>query len=297
MADTIRLLLDWKLDAKHAIFVEAAEQGFYADCGLEVELKEPASKSVDALGQLLQGEAELAINYPHNIMAEIERCPHIVSIGALVKKNTEGLLSLAAGAITKPGDLTGRRVGLGPSPVSLAQLEVFCAENGLSRDALEVVTVGFDGEKLLLAGEIDALDAVAYAIPRTERKGRAVNFLPFAQYGVPDSPFLVFAAAGSWVGAHSGVVRDFLDATARGFEKVSAWDIDAWRRYVKRIPGREAEEEQAVWKSIRPLILGEGKLFEQDLSALQGLKTILQENKLAAAGIYLEEIFLNEYIP
>ncbi len=124
-----------------------------------------------------------------------------------------------------------------------------------------------------------------------------MNFLPFAHYGVADPPLLVFAAAGPWVAVHSGVVRDFLDATARGLEEVSAWDVDAWRRYVERIPGREAEEEQAVWESISPLILGEGKLFEHDLSALQGLKKILQENKLAAAGICLEEIFLNEYIP
>ena len=48
----LRLLLDWTLDAKHALFVEAGKRGFYREQGIELEIMEPAQKSSMALERL-----------------------------------------------------------------------------------------------------------------------------------------------------------------------------------------------------------------------------------------------------
>ncbi|MBN1837295.1 MAG: ABC transporter substrate-binding protein [Spirochaetales bacterium] len=297
MPERLRVLLDWKLDAKHAVFVEGRDSGDYARRGLEVELVEPAAKSIQALQILHSGAVELAINYPHNLLLSREDYPGLVSVGALVRHNPEGILSLAARPVAAPADLRGRSVGIGPSPVSRAQFEVFCQANGIDRDSMRVVTVGFEGEELLLSGRIDALDGVAYAIARTRRKGHEVAFLPYAGFGIPDSPFLVFAARREWAEANAPAVRDFLEVSAAAFRRVCAWGRAEWGRYATGIPGREAEEEREVWEATRPLIEGSGRLFEHDLEALAGLQRILRERGLPAPKVEPAEIFWNRFVP
>jgi putative hydroxymethylpyrimidine transport system substrate-binding protein len=297
VAERVRLLLDWKLDAKHALFLEGLQRGAYAREGIALELVEPAAKSIQGLERLALGQVELAINYPHNLLLSADRYPGLLSAGALVCRNPEGLLSLEARPARSPGELSGRRVGIGPSPVSRAQFEVFCRANGLGSADLEVVTVGFEGEELLLAGSIDALDAVAYAIARTERKGHRVCFLPYARYGIPDSPFLVFAARAEWAEAHAELLQAFFRVTAEGFRRVCAWQAAEWAAYAGAIPGRNGEEERAVWLATRPLIHAEQRLFLQDLAALRGLERILREHGLLAAPADLGALFPDRYLP
>jgi len=297
VAEPLRLLLDWKLDAKHALFAEGLQRGAYARAGIALELIEPQAKSIQALELLHRGQAELAINYPHNLLLSAGRYPGLLSAGALVQRNPEGLLSLEARPVRDPAGLSGRRVGIGPSPVSRAQFEVFCRANRVQRESLQVLTVGFDGEELLLSGAIEALDAVAYAVARTQRKGHPVCFLPYARYGIPDSPFLVFAARADWAGARIGLLRSFFRVTAESFARVSAWGPAQWAAYAGPIPGRNGEEEQAVWQATRPLILGEGRLFAQEPAALARLQCILLESGLLDRPVPLGEMFPDRFLP
>jgi putative hydroxymethylpyrimidine transport system substrate-binding protein len=296
MPERLRIQLDWKPDAKHALFSEGMARGAYAAAGIDLELAEPAAKSIEGLALLARGEAELSINYPHNLLLSAGQYPGLLSAGALVRKNPEGLLSLASNPVRAPADLAGKRVGIGPSPVSQAQFDVFCAANGLDRAGLDVVVVGFDGEEQLLDGRIHALDAVAYAIARTERKGHAVRFVPYARFGIPDSPFLVFAARASWAGDHAGLLEAFFRITAESFARVCAWGGREWKRYAAGIPGRDGDEEQAVWNATRPLIEGTGRLFGHDLAALAGLQDILVARGLLSAPADLPSVFTDRFL-
>jgi ABC-type nitrate/sulfonate/bicarbonate transport system substrate-binding protein len=225
------------------------------------------------------------------MMCMSDACPDIVSFGALVKRNPEGLLSLRASGITGPSRLAGRKVGIGPSPVSRAQFELFLRANGLAREDVEIVTVGFEGEDLLLSGTIDALDAVAYAIPRTRRKGCETDFIYYADSGLPDSPFLVFIARADWLEANLAHARAFLQETAASFPVVEAWGTTEWQRYVQDLPGRNAEEEREVWNATLPLMKGTGPLFRQDREALRGLARILLDRGSIRTPFAVDEAF------
>ena len=65
---TVRIILDWTADAKHAIIWAADKFGYFKEAGLKVEMVEPPSKSANSLEKVHNGEAELSINYPHNIL-------------------------------------------------------------------------------------------------------------------------------------------------------------------------------------------------------------------------------------
>ncbi|MBN2050897.1 MAG: ABC transporter substrate-binding protein [Spirochaetales bacterium] len=291
--DTIRLLLDWTLDAKHAVFVEGIKKGFYKEAGLELLILEPAQKSSMALERLYREETDLVINYPHNIILMQEQVPGVLAVGSLVQSNPEGLLSLEEQSIQSPADLKGKTIGVGPSPVSQAQLEVFLAQNNLPRDSVQFKIVGFEGEELLLAGEIDLLDAVSYAIPRTLRKGHPVRFLSYTEYGLPDSPFLVFAARGAWAEKNQDLLSRFAGATRRGLETVKNWTPEDWNAYVEDIPTRESgTEEQEVWRRTYPLLMEES-LFQLDLGSLENLAAILTEKGILQNSYNLRDLFLN----
>jgi putative hydroxymethylpyrimidine transport system substrate-binding protein len=293
--ETVKILLDWTYDAKHAVLVEGRDKGFFKEAGIDLEIIEPASKSAMAIERLYSGDAELAINYPHNILLMQKDYPGIISVGTLVGSNPEGLLSLEKTKIYVPSDLLGKTIGVGPSPVSLAQLEMFLKANSISEDSVTLKKVGFEGEELLIKGEIDALDAVSYAIPRTLNKGFKVNFIGYTQNGLPDSPFLVFAAAEAWAKEHKELLKGFFIALSKGLSAVEAWSAADWTQFTNKIPGRNAPEEQAVWDLILPAIAN-GKAFNHDQTGLKSLMDILLLKGILKNEFDLDRFFSNSYL-
>jgi ABC-type nitrate/sulfonate/bicarbonate transport system substrate-binding protein len=170
---------------------------------------------------------------------------------------------------------------------------MFLKVNSIDRGAVDVVTVGFEGERLLLERSIDALDAVAYAIPRTRRKGYSTSFIFYSESGIPDSPFLVFAARKDWVADNLGMVRGFLRQTREAFGAVDSWGIAEWNRYVEGLPERNGAEEMEIWRATSPLMRGTVPMFQQDLSALDALADLLRGWGSIGPDLVTGDIFLN----
>lgn len=292
----IRIILDWTPDAKHSIIWAADQAGCFDKNGLKVEMVAPPSKSANSLEIVHRGEAELAINYPHNILLMRKELPHLVSVGSMIKKNSEGLLSLQENKISLPMHLKHKRVGIGPSPVSKSQFEVFLSSNNLSYQDIDLKYVGFEGEELLLNGEIDALDAVQYAIPRTEGKGHKINFIPYTTSGVPDSPFLVFTGHDSLVENNSEILQKFFSCLNKGYSLVQQWGVKDWESYTSTCNGRTPDEEMKIWEATRPLIDDGGPLFEQNIDEIEKLQDILFQKDLLKEKYKIKDIFINSYI-
>jgi hypothetical protein len=152
-----------------------------------------------------------------------------------------------------------------------------------------------------LSGEIDALDAVSYALPRTKRKGYDVTFLPYTAYGIPDSPFLIFTATDSWAEINREVLPVFFEGLREGFRQVKTWTLHEWRAYTANLTGRSGEEEMEVWQATKPLIqvMGieeGGTLFEHDLTAIEGLAELLFRHRLIQTRYSIPSIFREDYI-
>lgn len=292
----IRIILDWRLDAKHSIIWAADKAGCFEKEGLKVDMLEPPSESANSLEKVHAGEAELAINYPHNILLMRKKLPHLVSIGSIIKKNSEGLLSLQNKNISKPEHLKHKTIGIGPSPVSKSQFEVFLSSNNLSYQDIELKTVDFEGEELLLKGKIDALDAVQYAVPRTEGKGYRTNFIPYTSSGVPDSPFLVFTGTAVWVEEHGDMLTKFFRCLKKGFSLVQRWNEKEWESYTRTCKDRTPHEEMNIWKATLPLMDDGGTLFEQNIPEIEKLQDILHQKGLLQERYTIADIFINSYI-
>jgi len=296
MSDTttrIRIMLDWEADAKHAIIWAADEAGLFGKNGLKVEMVPHVPQSLE---KVHAGEVELAIDYPHNILLKRKELPNLISVGALVKTNPEGLISLKKSGISTPKDLENKKISIGGSPLAKSQIKIFLDYHDLTDKNIELVPAGRNRSKSLLAGEYDALNAVQYANPRTERKGHEINFLPYINSGVPDSAFLVFTSREDWVNSNAEALKQFLSCIKEGLDLVKEWGNEEWESYTDAIEGRNRDEEMAIWEATLPLIDDGGDLFHHDIDALKELQDILYTGGMLETTYSVEEIFVNSYL-
>ena len=89
------VVLDWYPNALHAFLYTAIERGYFADEGLDVNIRFPANDN-DAIALTAAGKAEIGLFYEHDaIQAVADQGVHIKSIGAVVQSPLNVILSLA----------------------------------------------------------------------------------------------------------------------------------------------------------------------------------------------------------
>jgi NitT/TauT family transport system substrate-binding protein len=157
---TVKLQLQWFVQAQFAGYIAAVEKGFYAEQGLKVELLEGG---VDIVPQtvLAQGRADYAVAWVPKALASREQGAQITDVGQFFARSGTYQVSFANKGIGAPGDLKGKKVGnwgFGN------EFELFA---GLTKAGLNpgkdvtLVQQQFDMQALL-RGDIDAAQAMSY---------------------------------------------------------------------------------------------------------------------------------------
>jgi NitT/TauT family transport system substrate-binding protein len=156
----VKLQLQWVTQAQFAGYIAAADQGYYRDEGLDVELLEGG---VDIVPQtvLAQGQADYAIAWVPKALASREQGAQITDVGQIFQRSGTLQLSFADAGISGPADLRGKKVGnwgFGN------EFELFAGMTSAGLDPAKDVTLvqqQFDMQALL-KGDIDAAQAMTY---------------------------------------------------------------------------------------------------------------------------------------
>ncbi|MEO3927145.1 ABC transporter substrate-binding protein [Micromonosporaceae bacterium B7E4] len=156
----VRLQLQWFVQAQFAGFIAAADQGFYAEQGLDVQILEGG---VDIVPQtvLAQGQADFAVAWVPKALASREQGAGITQIAQIFQRSGTYQVSFADKKIASPADLRGKKVGnwgFGN------EFELFAAMTRAGLDPGRDVTLvqqQFDMQALL-RGDIDAAQAMSY---------------------------------------------------------------------------------------------------------------------------------------
>ena len=156
----VKLQLQWFTQAQFAGYYAAVDQGFYKAEGLDVSIIEGG---VDIVPQkvLADGQVDFALAWVPKALASREAGADIVDIGQIYQRSGTRQVSFKANNITKGSDFKGKKIGnwgFGN------EFEVFASMTKAGLDpAKDVTNVAqqFD-MKALLAGEIDAAEAMTY---------------------------------------------------------------------------------------------------------------------------------------
>jgi NitT/TauT family transport system substrate-binding protein/putative hydroxymethylpyrimidine transport system substrate-binding protein len=211
------LVLDFTPNAVHAGIYAALREGYYADHGVDLTVRQP-SASTDAPKLLEAGRADFAILDIHDLAIARQRGLDVVGVAPIVDRPLAAVIAGNRSAIRTPADLAGKTVGVTGLPSDDAVLDTVLASAGLAPNAVHRVTIGFGAVPALAAGRIDAATAFWNAEGVTLRRhGVPVRSFRVDDFGAPRYPELWLTTTRSECRTDPGLVREMTAATARGY--------------------------------------------------------------------------------
>src|SRR5687768_2626931 len=137
------IALDFQPNAVHA--------GIYAT---DLKIRAPAA-STDSLKLLAAGRADMSVVDIHDLGLARQAGSDVVGVGALVQRPLAAVIA-RAGAVRRPRDLEGRRVGVTGLPSDEAVLRAVVENDGGDPKGVRKVTIGFSAVPNLVSGRVDA---------------------------------------------------------------------------------------------------------------------------------------------
>lgn len=207
-------------------FYVARHHGWYADAGIDLEIRTVDPGIGDGLEHLDRGMVDLAVFPTNRLLVRVEAGQRLVALRAVNQRGLETVRTLASSGIHTLADLAGRRLALNPTPRGIAMVHDLVRRAGGQPDDVVLVDVG--ARELtsaeLAAGAADATfgsywawDILLSEHPdRPERIWRVDDELPFGYHSYLLGTRVEFAAE------HTPLLRAFLDATERGFRSAAA---------------------------------------------------------------------------
>lgn len=214
------VVLDWYPNALHAFLYTAIERGYFAEEGLDVNIRFPANEN-DAIALVSAGKADIGLYYEHDaIQAVADQGVHIKSIGAVVQSPLNVILSLADKNIKEPKDMAGKKIGYAGTALSEALVHTMLKANGEDPENVDLINVGFELMSAMTTDQVDATIGclVNHEVPQLEEEGFDVNYFLVNEYGIPNYYEAVFLANDETIENEPEVLAGFLRACAKGFD-------------------------------------------------------------------------------
>lgn len=222
-----RLLLGyyhpWPNDAG---FTLARHEGRYAAAGLDLHVGVVDPGRGDTLAHLDRAEGDLGVVPSNRLLAARARGQRVTAVAAVNQVGLETLHSLRSLGITRPRDLTGRRVALNPTPRGLAMVRHLVRVDGGDPDRLTIVDSGPRELQSadLLAGTAEAYFGAYWAWDELFDPHPADDRLswPVKDHGAPAFHSYLLVAREAWLAEHPDALGPLLAASAAGFHAAAA---------------------------------------------------------------------------
>jgi NitT/TauT family transport system substrate-binding protein len=186
---TVRFSLDFAIQGQQSPFVLAAEGGYFAREGVNVQV-DRGYGSADAITKVASGAYDMAFA---DIGALIQfnakqSAAKVVSVFQVYDLAPMLILSLKKSDITNPAALAGKRLASPPGASSRVMFPLFARANSLDPASVNWIDVTPQlRETLLVRGQTDATTALVTDLAGLERLGITVNdlnIMKFNEFGV-----------------------------------------------------------------------------------------------------------------
>ena len=239
------LVLDFTPNAVHAGLYAALERGWFADGGLDLELREPGA-STDAPKLLEAGRVEFAVLDINDWGVARERGLDLVPVAALVQVPLAAVIAGDRAAVHRPRDLEGLTVGVTGLPSDDAVLDSIVARDGGDPGAVDRRVIGFDSVAALAAGRVDA----ATAFWNAEGVALLELGVPTREFRVADEvsrpfPELLVVASGDLVDGDPEAIEALRAGIERGYTLAADDPGAALADFLDAQPGLEGEVQEA----------------------------------------------------
>jgi NitT/TauT family transport system substrate-binding protein len=202
-------------------FYVARHHGWYADAGIELQIRTVDPGIGDGLEHLERQLVDLAVFPTNRLLVRVDGGRQLRALRAINQRGLETIRTLESSGIGTLAELAGRRLALNPTPRGLAMVRDLVRRAGGQPDDVVIVDVG--ARELtsdeLAAGAADATfgsywawDILLSEHPdRPERVWRVDDELPFSYHSY------LLGARADFAAAQPNLLDAFHDATDRGF--------------------------------------------------------------------------------
>lgn len=237
---TVRLALDWTPNVNHTGFFVADAEDYYQDAGIKLEVLPYAQASSDTL--VAAGKAECAITDPVTMATSIHGGAKEIAVMGIVQRSLAALMARADSGVKTPADLDGKKYGGFGTPGDKLQIANIIKTAGGAGE-IDYITLQAAAMDALLAKKIDYMSTYLNVEPlEAAERGTEMVVMPFTDYGVPDSPSVMLACNTDWLADHADLAKDFIEASAKGWDYAQKSPDPAIELLIKANPSSFAGE-------------------------------------------------------
>ncbi len=214
---SVKVLLDWFVNADHAGIVAAIDHGPLAQRDITAKLVVP-SDPASALTQVAAGKADFAVSYESEVLIARSQGIPVVAVGAVISRPLNAIITRADRGIRTARDLEGKTVGAAGVPSDRALLDRIVRSAGGDPTKVTLRGIGYTLTPALAAGKVDAIIGAYWNIevPELENLGVATQVLKLDESGVPTHDELVLVTNDRTVAERGEMVRTVLAGLAEG---------------------------------------------------------------------------------
>jgi putative hydroxymethylpyrimidine transport system substrate-binding protein len=246
------LVLDFTPNAVHSGIYAARSQGFYADEGVDLAVREPGETS-DAPKLLAAGKTDFAILDIHDLGIAREHGLDLVGVMPIVNAPLASVIARGDGPVKRPRDLDGNSVGVTGLPSDEAVVDSEVSADGGDPAGVKRVTIGFNAVASLAAGKVDAAtgfwNAEGIAL---RRNGVPIRVFKVNEYGAPRYPELILTVSRETLDHRPDLVHEVVAATDLGYEYAVDEEEGAIEDLLEASPGLDPDEQAAELKALAP---------------------------------------------
>lgn len=294
----ISIMLDWYPNAVHSFIYTALAKGYFADQGLDVEIKMPADTN-DPLKLVAAGEVDLALSYqPQVIMARAEDIP-VQSLAAIVRHPLNYLMVPDESDIKSPKDLVGKRVGYPSIPLNEALVKTMVRTDGGDAAQVNMTDIGWDIIPAIATDKVEAIVGgyINHERVLLEKEGHAMRVFDPSKFGVPDYYELVLVAGDKGVKDNLETYKKFWKALSQG-QKFVVEHPDQGLNFLFEHENKDFPLDREVEKKsidiLLPLMDGEDKPFGyQEQASWNAVVKWLYDEELIRKPVKAEDAYMN----
>jgi putative hydroxymethylpyrimidine transport system substrate-binding protein len=299
--DELTLVLDYFPNADHAGIYAAQAAGYYREAGLDLEIQAPPDPAAP-LKLVQAGRADVAISYQPELMLARDKGVQLVSVGALVQKPLTSIIALGGSGVRRVQDLEGKRVGTSGVPYFSAYLKTILEDAGVDPDSVREINVGFNLTPAMISKRVDATLGAFWNYEGTDLKlrGRKPVIMRMEELGIPTYNELIFVTPRRFLDQDGASrVRRFIQATARGHEKLRDDPSSGVDALLEADPGLERRLQSAVVETTTPLFFPEGDrpFGWQEPAEWDAYARWMHENELLENAPDGSAALTNEFLP
>lgn len=219
----LHLTLGGHPDAEDAGILLAAERGYFADAGVDLEITSPVIAS-NVPGYLFEGASDLGLlPQPQVTIARSEGMP-LVAIGSVVRRPTMVMMSLKGSGIDGIADLEGKTVAINSLPFEEVALKAALARAGLTLADVDVRRESYWLVPALVKGRVDAALGTSRNIEGVELEACGVEplVIPVRKLGIPPYEELDVVVLRDRLKQDPERFHAFMSALTRGTEAAIA---------------------------------------------------------------------------